>query len=138
MASRRVPRLMPSRSDSSVSTICDSGGICPLVMAVRNETSACSRRLVLVRPVSEAVMVKAILRFRRRVVDRCLSTTVRERAAGTVPRGSGRDEPEDALHDPVGGQAVAVVQGGQRAGVEELVGEGDGLDPPPDAGPGGG
>ena len=43
---------------------------------------------------------------------------------------------QDAFDDPVGGQAVAVVQGGEGAGVEELIGKGDRLDPASEPGPG--
>ncbi len=46
MASRSVPRLICSASDSSVSTRCVPGGNSPVVMARRSAVSACWRRLV--------------------------------------------------------------------------------------------
>ena len=50
IASRSVPRLICSASDSSVSTRCVPGGSCPEVMALRSAVSACCAQTGLLQP----------------------------------------------------------------------------------------
>src|SRR3954451_4754685 len=135
-ASRRVPRLICSISESSVSTRCRPGSSSPLVMAVLRADSACSRRLFFSSPSSGAV--SPAMAFVLNVISRLFTvgSNFDGTAESTAPAGTGTVLPaivllpglqvsaelgEDLGHDAVHGQAVAVMQGGQRAGVQELV-----------------
>src|SRR6185312_9149471 len=118
MASRRVPRLICSASDSSVSTRWVPCVSCPVVIARRSAVRACSRRLVFSNRSKDA----SIDIGRSLTVNSWLSTVMLQ---PVEYRG------DDARRR----QPLSVVQRRQRPSGEKLVGQGDRRDLPAQASP---